>query len=224
MDIGPSLSDEEVRRIGKEGTASPYAWRKGNDSRLRAKPGNEPPSESGLSESERNEAENREKLAKLMDEHGDAVFGYALALTRSHALAGDVTQETFLKAYRSLHGYRGQSSMRTWLFAIARNTALSELRSAYFRRIILFARVDGGGSACSAESSYLDAAAAGELRQIVLKLPFKLKEALLLELDHGLSLKEIGATLELSVGTVKSRLSRARRKVESEWRRRNDEQ
>ncbi|QJC51274.1 RNA polymerase sigma factor [Paenibacillus albicereus] len=216
-----SLSGEGVRVIGKEGTAHSSAWGKGGKRKHV-----QPSGHAGAARpqgTELEEAGKKERLAEWMDEHGDAVFGYSLALTKSDALAGDVAQETFLKAYRHMDSYRQQAAVRTWLFAIARNTALSELRSAYFKRNRLFARVEDGKSAGSAEAAYLDAAAASELRQVVLELPFKLKEALLLELDHGLSLKEIGEALGLSVGTVKSRLSRARRKVESEWRRRNDE-
>jgi len=156
------------------------------------------------------------ELRRLMDQYGDDVWKYAYALTKDREQAKDIAQEVFIKAHYSIHTFRGQSSIKTWLLAITRNLSLNYLTSSYFRRILLFGTVKPRQSTPSAESAYIGRQSASELWAIIMKLSNKLREVLVLDLEHDLSVQEMAALLRLPEGTVKSRLHRARKEVENE--------
>ncbi|MGO4695599.1 RNA polymerase sigma factor [Paenibacillus sp. 2TAB26] len=161
------------------------------------------------------------EMYNLMTLYGDDVFGFAYAITKNREQAKDIAQETFIKAYYKMHTFRGQSSFKTWLLAIARNLALNELKSSYFRKILLFESVNHSEVAPSAEAAFLRNQNSVEVWEIILRLSVKLREVLILDLEHELSINEMSSLLGLSEGTVKSRLFRARKAVEKEWRGRN---
>lgn len=150
----------------------------------------------------------------LMDAHGDDVVQYAYAITRDRELAKDIAQETFIRAHRKIDTFRGQSSLRTWLFSITRNMALNQLSSSYIRRVLSFAIVKPKQTAMSAEAAYLGEQSAKDIWAVILSLPVKLREALSLDLRQELSVAEMAELLGIPEGTVKSRLYRARQKVE----------
>ncbi|WP_224753897.1 RNA polymerase sigma factor [Paenibacillus terricola] len=150
-------------------------------------------------------------LDELMKAYGRDVWNYALFLTRSRELADDIAQDVFVKVYEKLYSYRGESSVRTWLLAITRNTALDAMRSSWLRRVMLLPqRLLTTDIHPSAEREALDRELVHESWSIVLDLPAKLREVLLLSAHHGLQMKEIAQMLGVSEGTVKSRLFRAR--------------
>lgn len=150
----------------------------------------------------------------LMDEYGDDVVKYAYAITKDRELAKDIAQETFIRAHRKIDTFRGQSSVRTWLLTITRNMALNQLSSSYLRRVLSFAIVKSRQTAMSAEAAYLGQQSAKDIWQIILALPVKLREVLSLDLQQELSVPEMAELLGIPEGTVKSRLHRARQKVE----------
>jgi RNA polymerase sigma factor (sigma-70 family) len=116
--------------------------------------------------------------------------------------------------YRQLYEFRGQSSIKTWLLAITRNTARDALRSAWMRRVVLFGAIHpSAGASPSAERESMDKLMTEELWAVVLNLPRKLREVLLMNSHYGLSMQEMADMLHVSVGTVKSRLHRARTAV-----------
>lgn len=161
-------------------------------------------------------------LDELMDAYGNDVLQYAYAITKDREAAKDVAQETFIKAHYKIDSFRGQSSIRTWLLAIARNVALNHVTSSYWRRVLTFASIKSRQTSMSAEAAYLGRQSAADIWSIIMSLPDKLREALVLDLQHGLSVQEIAALLRIPEGTVKSRLHRARVKVENgmkEWER-----
>lgn len=150
----------------------------------------------------------------LMDAYGDDVVQYAYAITRDRELAKDIAQETFIRAHRKIDTFRGQSSLRTWLFSITRNMALNQLSSSYIRRVLSFAIVKPKQTAMSAEAAYLGEQSAKDIWAVILSLPVKLREVLSLDLRQELSVAEMAELLGIPEGTVKSRLYRARQKVE----------
>ena len=155
----------------------------------------------------------REVLRDLMTAFGHDVWNYAFLICKRTDLADDITQDTFLKAFRHLSTFRGQSSVRTWLLSIARNTAYDYRKTGYFRRVFLSDAVERGGVHPSAESEALGNMVSHELWEHVLKLPVKQREALILYAHHQLKIKEIADLLKLSEGTVKSRIFKARMKL-----------
>jgi RNA polymerase sigma-70 factor (ECF subfamily) len=155
------------------------------------------------------------ELRRLMDQYGDDVWKYAFVLTKDREQAKDIAQEVFIKAHYSIHTFRGQSSIKTWLFAITRNLSLNYLSSGYFRRILLFGNVKTPHSTPSAEAAFMGKQSASEIWAIIMNLSHKLREVLVLDLEHDLSVQETAKLLNLPEGTVKSRLHRARKEVES---------
>jgi len=158
------------------------------------------------------------ELYNLMTQYGDDVWRYAYAITKNHEQSKDIAQEVFIKVHLKLSTFRGQSSFKTWLFSITRNIAINEMRSNYFRRILLFDQVKNTQTSQSAEVAYIGSQAANDIREIIMCLSRKLREVLILDLEHDLTIQEMAALLGISEGTVKSRLSRARKEVEKKWR------
>lgn len=62
-------------------------------------------------------------LNEMMNQYGNDIWNYAYFLTKQHALADDIAQEVFIKAYYGIHTFRGQSTLKTWLLTITRHTA-----------------------------------------------------------------------------------------------------
>lgn len=157
-------------------------------------------------------------LGGLMDLYGDEIRRYVYGMTRNLQQSEDIAQEVFIQAYLRFRSFRGESSLKTWLFTIARNKTINELRSAYVRHVILFAWVKPGQASSSAEDSFLDKQKWQQLREIILALPLKHREVFLLHVVQGWPLAEIADLLEVPEGTVKSRLHRARKKIDERWK------
>jgi len=133
------------------------------------------------------------------------VWRLCFHLMGDRASAEDVTQEAFLKTYRFLPRYRMQSRFSTWLFAIARNCALDELRRRERRRAV------GRRAAPSAELEVASDPAEGfAVRQALAGLPLELREPIVWIDVLGLSYDETAAALGIPLGTVKSRVHKAR--------------
>ncbi len=153
-------------------------------------------------------------LDELMQAYGRDVWNFAFFLTHRRELADDITQDVFVKVFEHIYDFRGQSSVKTWLLAITRNTARDVLRSAWIRRVTLFGTArEHSQTYPSAERETIDKLMTEEVWAVVLKLPRKLREVLLLNSHYGLSMKEMADMLQVSGGTVKSRLHRARAAV-----------
>ncbi|MGH3440656.1 MAG: RNA polymerase sigma factor [Nitriliruptorales bacterium] len=135
------------------------------------------------------------------------IWRFLRGLVGDPTLAEDLTQETFLRAYRNLGGFRFRSKFSTWLFHVARNLGIDELRSRT-RRADLVERL---------RPQPLDHPPGPELRSELAAalgaLSPKLREALLLVEVNGLTCREAGAVLDVPEGTVKSRLFHARRQL-----------
>jgi len=162
-------------------------------------------------------------IRSMMENYGEDVWNYAFFLTRDAHLADDIAQETFIKAYRRFHTYRRESSLRTWLLRITRNTAFTYKNKAFLKRVILLdsrsTRYAGSlemqmrEMVPSAESAAMANETEIELWSAIMKLPRKYRDPLLLRLHYQMSMEEIADILGVSVGTVKSRLHRAKQKA-----------
>jgi RNA polymerase sigma-70 factor (ECF subfamily) len=131
------------------------------------------------------------------------VYRLALHLVRSPAVAEDVTQETFLHAYRSLKRFRGQSAFSTWLYRITRNCAVDAVRrSARQRRL---------AQEVAQPSPVPDPSLRVALSSAIDSLPRELREAFVLIEVFGLSYRETATVLGVVPGTLKSRMHRTRR-------------
>ncbi|TJY40811.1 RNA polymerase sigma factor [Cohnella pontilimi] len=159
-----------------------------------------------------------EAFRELMLTYGQEIWNYAFFLTKNPDYADDITQEVFLKVYGQIGSFRGESSIRTWLLAITRNMTFNYRRSTFLRRVVLVGAVSRRDSHPSAEQEALTNTLSNELWEIIMNLPVKFREVLVLNARYELSQREIAGLLGLSEGTVKSRLSRARQKVSVAWK------
>ncbi|GIP40139.1 RNA polymerase sigma factor [Paenibacillus sp. J31TS4] len=155
---------------------------------------------------------------QLMETHGQDVWNYLFVLTRRRDAADDLAQDVFLRAYEKWATFRGDASVKTWLFAIARHRAFNYKRSALFHRVVLLGGMREEGHSPSAEREAMAGLLADELWEAVLRLPDKYREVLLLDARYQMPVKEMAALLGIPEGTVKSRISRARAKLAKEWK------
>ncbi|WP_127584118.1 RNA polymerase sigma factor [Paenibacillus koleovorans] len=154
-------------------------------------------------------------LRDLMQTYGNEVWSYAYVLTGQREAADDLSQDVFLSAYRNLAGFRGDSSVRTWLLRITRNACFNFRRASFFRRTVLHAWIASKERHRSAEDEALQRMELQQVWASVMALSPKLREALVLEAHYQLSYREIAQLLGISEGTVKSRIHRARAKLKA---------
>lgn len=152
-------------------------------------------------------------LRNLMETYGNDVWNYAFSICRNSDLADDITQDAFLKVYRNLTTFRGEASVKTWLLTITRNTTYDYLRKAFWRKVTLVGFIQSTGTSLSAETEAMEKLYASDIWKKVISLPPKYREILILHAHYQLSTKEMASILNISEGTVKSRLHHARLKV-----------
>ncbi len=167
---------------------------------------------SGLSE-EMNAIErvlqgDREAYALLVERYGGALFRYLLRLVGRPDEADDLVQESFLRAYLSLASYDAQYRFSTWLFRIAHHRAVDWLRAQ--RPAPQTAEEWLPAEDCPQEEAFA-ALAAEQVRAALARLAPAQRAVLELTFYEGLSCREVAQVLGCPVGTVKSRLSHARR-------------
>ena len=154
---------------------------------------------------------DRRAFAALVRRHQDRVFRFLQRMLGSRDEAVELTQDTFMKAYEALPGWRPQAQFGTWLLQIARNAALDLLRR---RRLVEFVPVDEApvlpDTAPTPEQRLATAQRLGLLDAALARLPAEHREVLLLREVEDLSYTEIAAVLDVAEGTVKSRIARAR--------------
>jgi RNA polymerase sigma-70 factor (ECF subfamily) len=165
--------------------------------------------------------------AELVTEHQRMVYQLSLNLLNDHNEALDLSQEVFLRVFRTIHAFRGHSSLRTWIYRIVVNQARN--RQRWWRRrhraqqVSLDQHILDHGEMPEVVSSGPDRLVGqkqlGErIRAALDALPFDQKTAIVLREIDGLSYEEIGFSLGIAVGTVKSRLARAREALRAELR------
>jgi len=159
-------------------------------------------------------------FGELVDRHRASVYRAALAALRSPADAEDAAQDAFLLAYRRLGSFRGDASFKTWLLTITWHQAINRRRSltSVWRRMVPpKTEVDAMANVAAAGPSPEQAAAQDQLRRgvrdAIRALSPKLRDALLLALAGDHSYEEIGVMVGAPVGTIKWRVSEARRIV-----------
>ena len=159
---------------------------------------------------------------KLVLEYEKAVYGITQRMCGNAEDAADMTQETFIKAYNSLSSFRGDSKFSVWLYRIATNVCLDFLRSKSRKPTVSLSMEDDDGE--EVELDIADESQSPEkllergltrdaVRRGLNALSPEYRQILLLREIQGLSYEEISDVLTLEVGTVKSRIFRARKRL-----------
>ena len=165
---------------------------------------------------------------KLVNERSGEIYGLLYRLTENAEEARDLTQETFLRAFQSINHLRGESDLRTWIYRIAINQARNRWRWWRRRRREATVSLDepeiGGGrlglvatlkspTARDPEQHTLQNDRERALQKALSSLRRVYREAVILRDIEGFAYEEIATTLNISVGTVKSRLARGRQEL-----------
>lgn len=162
----------------------------------------------------------------LIIKHEKIVFNVALRMMNHSEDAKDISQEVFLKAYRSIGNFDERSAFSTWLYRITHNTCIDEMRKRKGKQNysleeglesedgIMQRQIADEGD--TPEESLLRDERKGEILQALETLSEEHKAAIILRDVKGLPYEEIAEILDLSLGTVKSRISRARNHLKTE--------
>jgi RNA polymerase sigma-70 factor (ECF subfamily) len=150
-----------------------------------------------------------------------SVYNLVYGILSDRADAADVTQEVFLHAFRGIHGFRQGSSLKTWLYRISIRQALNQRRWCWRhhrQQVSIDSAEDRSGSILdlrASEATPFEQCATREMQQTVRRalsgVPTLFRGAVILRDLEGLAYEEIAEILEVSVGTVKSRILRGRR-------------
>ena len=149
-----------------------------------------------------------ERITRMVSLYQLPLLRFCIMYLGDEDLARDAVQETFIRAYRSLDGFRSGSSEKTWLTRIAINVCKNTVRTGWFRHVDRSVTPD-----MVAERPALPDDADGCLTEALMGLPVRLKQAALLCWLQGMNQEEAAGILGISRQAVGSRLNRARRKL-----------
>jgi RNA polymerase sigma-70 factor, ECF subfamily len=153
---------------------------------------------------------DEDAMAAFYREHGRVVFAQVLLMVGERVLAEEIVQDTMLAVWRGAGSFRGESSVRSWVIAIARRQTRDRLRGRRLRVVDDALLADQPGSGPGPEVMALDRAELAEVRGAIRELAPAHREVFGLAFGSGLSLPEVAGVLAIPVGTVKTRLTAAR--------------
>lgn len=157
--------------------------------------------------------------ADMLSEHIDGLYSYALALSHNRVDAEDLVQETYVCAIPALRRLRKESNVKSWMFTILRNIWLNQLRQPRVAVPMPGTDIDRfltevpASTAKDPHSLLLTSQDEDKIRQAISRLPVEFREIILLREFEELSYQEIAGVLKCPIGTVMSRLGRARSKL-----------
>lgn len=156
--------------------------------------------------------QNQDALSILMNTYGDEIYGFCNTMLNNTADAEDALQTSFVQAFRSFSSFNGESTLRTWLYSIARNRCLDQLKAQQrLSRRIEF--VDEIAEQATDDSQELDLAAdhlgSSILKRCLSKLSNSVREATLMRYQLGLSYQEAASITGDKAGTLQARVARA---------------
>ncbi len=158
----------------------------------------------------------------LVTHYHASVYNLVYGILSDAADAADVTQEVFLRAFRGIRGFRGGSSLKTWLYRVSVRQALNHRRWCWRHhrnQVSIDSQAEDGANVAlelkDEEATPFDQCAAHEtqatVRRALAEVPAVFRSAVILRDLEGLSYEEVAEILEVSIGTVKSRILRGRR-------------
>lgn len=147
-----------------------------------------------------------EELRRLMNQHKNDLMRMCCVFLKDQALAEDAVQETFVKAYKAMDTFRGDSSEKTWLTRIAINTCRTMRRDRWFRLVDRSVALDALplSTAGGEDRALMDA---------IMSLPYKYREAVLLYYYQGLTVREMSEALGVAASTISTRLKKSRERL-----------
>ena len=180
--------------------------------RTPAAPGPPDPAEADLLR--KSQSGNRFAFEEIVKRYQRRVYGVAFRIVRRHDVADDVAQEAFIRAHAAIASFDLARPFGPWIFRIAANLAVNHTRSKAARETPLpESHVERGSRAEDPLTGVLEGEAQAVLSQALGRLPAEQRAVFVLRVVEELSYKEIAEALSINVGTVMSRLARAREKL-----------
>jgi RNA polymerase sigma-70 factor, ECF subfamily len=164
-------------------------------------------------------ANERQQFEELFLPFLNAAYSLAIWIVHNEQDAQDVVQEAYLRAFKGFHGFRGGNG-KAWLLTIVRNTAYSCLKKRGADDLLLPYEEGKHADIIAfdrAATEMVSEQRREELRVALQRLPTKLREIIVLYEFEGLSYRELALALRVPIGTVMSRLSRARQRLQQEY-------
>ncbi len=153
----------------------------------------------------------------LFSKYNNKLYASLLAFTKSQELAEDLTQKTFIRVWKKIETFRGDSSLFTWIYRIAINLAKNEFSSKQAKNQGITDNIDDTydieSSVSSPESHAIEAESMQAVMDFIASLPTDLREAISLREFDGKSYEEIAQITGSPIGTVRSRIFRARKEI-----------
>jgi RNA polymerase sigma-70 factor, ECF subfamily len=150
---------------------------------------------------------------ELYRQHAGRLFNLAWRMAGSTDAAEDLLQEIFLAAHRKLHGFRGESSLGTWLYRLAVNQCLDHLRGRHAKMSRATESLDRDDATELAATGRVSTVAKLDLERAIAKLPPGSRAAFLLHDVEGFEHREVAQILGISEGTSKSQVHKARTRL-----------
>jgi RNA polymerase sigma-70 factor (ECF subfamily) len=161
-------------------------------------------------------AEYREAFDRLQDLYSNKIFHLAFSMLRNETHAEDMTQDVLLRIWKALPGYHGGASLSTWIYTIARNTCLTELKKRAARPTVSL-HEPGFEAALDTlpalQSTDPNAGLTMDINELLNQLPEKYRQVITLFYLEQKSYEEVGALLGLPLGTVKTFLYRGKKEL-----------
>lgn len=157
--------------------------------------------------------EDKELLMdEIMNQYGQEILQLTYSYVNNRAIAEDLTQDIFVKCYKSLHTYSGKSKLRTWLWRIAINHCKDFHRSWYHKNVVIAGEEmpSNGTKRELVEQTVIQKEEDDELISAIMTLPIKYREVIYLFYYEEMPLKEIAVVTDTGINTVKTRLRRAK--------------
>lgn len=164
---------------------------------------------------------NLDSFDIIVDRYKNRLMNFVFRFVKDYDVAEDIVQETFLRVFRKRRDYKAIANFSTWIFTIAGNLAKSELRRRKRWRFMSIDEKNEGESTFELPDTGMSPDRATAVRMLdenvqnaIFSLQEKYKEALILRDIEGMSYQEIAEVTDVPVGTVKSRVNRARLKLQ----------
>ena len=160
--------------------------------------------------------EYRPAFEQVVALYSRKIFHLALSILRNDTQAEDMAQEILIKVWKGLPRYHGGASLSTWIYAIARNTCLTQFKKSAARPTVSLSDPDYEvtlDAVAALQSSQPESGAAMDVQQLLRQLPEKYRQVITLFYLEGKSYEEVGALLGLPLGTVKTFLYRGKKEL-----------
>ncbi|MEK4427421.1 sigma-70 family RNA polymerase sigma factor [Solibacillus sp. FSL K6-1523] len=155
-------------------------------------------------------------LEKIMIEYGNELVRLAFSYVKDAEAAKDIVQNTFIKCYKKLDSFRFDAQIKTWLYRITINECKDYLKSWHYKMVQVKSFINETAKSIlpSTEKAVIDKFNNGEIKDTIFSLPKVYREIIYLYYYDSLTTGEIAEVLDIPVNTVKTRLRRAKQRLE----------